>query len=386
MIDHILMTDEVFIQRLVGRSCADLDESVRDYFKGSCVLVTGGGGSIGSYLCKVLVECGVARLLIYEQNEFNLYVVNHLLTGKGTAIVPILGDVRNGERLEYVFNSYKIDFVFHAAAYKHVPMVERNPLEGIRTNVFGTLEVLRCAKAHKVPKFLLVSSDKAVNPTSIMGASKRIAEDIVLGGNLDGMVRKAVRFGNVLWSSGSVLPLFKTQLLAGKPVTITHPDVTRYFMSAREAVHLILQAMKLPESGVFVFDMKEPVVIVEMVHRLATILKIKEYDIQVIGLRPGEKLYEELTLGSGLVGTTEAGVRLAEGEERKVKWLDIGHLKVITEKEDVEALRKWLFIMDVGYVSEGDIVDPLWLKKHVENVDRMFGDPYSFMWAAEALK
>lgn len=296
------------------------------------VMVTGAGGSIGSELCRQIVKSGPRVLVLLDNSEFALYNIERELrqlmdsAGLSCELVSLLGSVQDGRRLESVYRTYQVQTVYHAAAYKHVPMVEYNVAEGVANNVFGTWYAAEAARKAGVDTFVLVSTDKAVRPTNIMGASKRFAEML-----LQGLAQREtstrfcmVRFGNVLGSSGSVVPLFREQIESGGPVTVTHPEVTRYFMSIAEAAQLVLQAGAMGTGGdVFVLDMGEPVRIVDLARRM---IRLSGYemdhddhvghhiDIEFIGLRPGEKLYEELLLGSNVAGTGHPMIMRAEEE------------------------------------------------------------------------
>jgi FlaA1/EpsC-like NDP-sugar epimerase len=296
---------KVEIDDLLGRQPIQLKtQHVEDDLAGRVVLVTGGAGSIGSELARQIARFRPARLILVEQAESPLYFV-HLEIAKAHPeldVVPVVGDVADTGRMEHVFSRYKPDYVFHAAAYKHVPMMERNVVEAVRNNVLGTLQLAECAARHEVGKFVLISTDKAVRPSSVMGATKRIAERIVLGWPTLRRSRtdfRAVRFGNVLGSDGSVIPLFKRQLAAGQPLTVTHADVTRYFMTIPEAVGLVLQAAAIPEVAgrIAMLEMGQPMRIVELAENLIRLSGLEPYrDVPIIfsGLRPGEKLHEEL--------------------------------------------------------------------------------------------
>lgn len=280
---------------------------------GKCVMVTGAGGSIGSELCRQILAQNPAKLVLVDHSEFNLYVIDQELAGlkqeaQLTQIVPILASVTDSARIEEIFRVHSPATVYHAAAYKHVPLVEANPTEGVRNNVFGTQTVATLAQKYDTSHFVLISTDKAVRPPNIMGATKRVAEMV-----LQGMAEKSpstcfsmVRFGNVLGSSGSVVPLFRKQIAAGGPVTVTHPEVTRYFMTIPEAAQLVIQAGAMATGGdVFVLDMGEPVKIIDLAKRMIELsgLHVKEdgsndgVEIRITGLRPAEKLYEELLIG-----------------------------------------------------------------------------------------
>ncbi|WP_420129574.1 polysaccharide biosynthesis protein [Longimicrobium sp.] len=296
---------KVQIEDLLGRDAIDLGvEGPRGDLEGRTVMVTGGAGSIGSELARQVAGFGPRRLLVLDQAESPLYFTNIELRAAHPEleIIPIIADVTDAARMESVFARHRPDFVFHAAAYKHVPLMEDNPVEAVRNNVIGTLTVSQAAARYGAEKFVLISTDKAVYPSSVMGATKRLAEQIVLGWpalrTADTDFR-AVRFGNVLGSDGSVIPVFKRQLAAGKPITVTHPEVTRYFMTIPEAVQLVLQAAALPDAQgrICMLEMGEPVRIVELAENLIRLSGLEPYtDVPIVftGLRPGEKLHEEL--------------------------------------------------------------------------------------------
>lgn len=295
---------DVDVEDLLGRESISLDnEGIEEYIGGKTILVTGGGGSIGSELCRQICRFKPRQLLIldsYENNAYDLY--NELSFGdEKLNIKVIITNITDRRRLDKVFNEYRPRVVFHAAAHKHVPLMEENPTEAIKNNVFGTLNVAECADKYEVERFVMISTDKAVNPTNIMGASKRMCEMII-----QAMDKKsdtefvAVRFGNVLGSNGSVIPLFKKQILQGGPVTVTDKDITRYFMTIPEAAQLVLQAGAYAEGGeIFVLDMGKAVKIYDLAYdliRLSGFEPNKDIKIEITGLRPGEKLYEELLL------------------------------------------------------------------------------------------
>ena len=306
--------------QLLGR--AQLDREIHggdDHFTGHTVLVSGAGGTIGSELCRQVLACKPARLILYELSELALYTVDmelrSLAEDSATEIVPVLGSVTDARLVRKVLGDYKVDVVLHAAAYKHVPLVEANPLAGLANNVLGTATLAREAAETGVDRFILVSSDKAVRPTNVMGASKRLAEMVVqdLANRSKSTVFAMVRFGNVLGSSGSVIPLFQEQIARGGPVTLTHPEVTRYFMTVQEAVSLVLQAGSFARGGeVFVLDMGAPILIRKLARQVieASGYTIRDeatpdgdIEIVVTGLRPGEKLHEELLIGEGHLTT-----------------------------------------------------------------------------------
>ena len=296
----------VRIEDLLGREEIQINnEKIKENLKEKTILVTGGGGSIGSELCRQILKFNPSKLVILDIYENNAYNLQNELIRKGIPAYKmdvIIGSVRDKEKLSQVFATYKPNIVFHAAAHKHVPLMEFNPEEAVKNNVLGTLNTAQCAVECGVDKFIMISTDKAVNPTNVMGATKRLCEMIIQSIN---QVSKhtdfvAVRFGNVLGSNGSVIPLFKKQLEAGGPITVTHPDIIRYFMTIPEAVSLILEASTFASGGeIFVLDMGEPVKIVDLAKNLISLSGLKEgrdIEIEYTGLRPGEKLYEELLM------------------------------------------------------------------------------------------
>lgn len=295
---------EVEIEDLLGREPIRINtEEVLEHVGGKVVLVTGGGGSIGSELCRQLAAHHPKQLIILDIYENNAYDIQQELIRKypDLDLVVLIASVRNKERIDSIFETYRPNIVYHAAAHKHVPLMEDSPHEAIKNNVFGTYKVAQAADRYGVDKFVLISTDKAVNPTNIMGASKRLCEMLIQSMNRSSRTNYvAVRFGNVLGSNGSVIPLFKKQIAEGGPVTVTHPDIIRYFMTIPEAVSLVLQAGAYAKGGeIFVLDMGEPVKILDLATNL---IKLSGYrvgeDIQIVftGLRPGEKMYEELLM------------------------------------------------------------------------------------------
>ena len=312
---------DVEIEDLLGRDAIKLDnKNINSLIKDNTVLVTGGGGSIGSELCRQIIKYNPERLIILDIYENNLYDIELELKSNypKAKIEAIVGSVRDKNRLEYVFSEYKPQLVFHAAAHKHVPLMENNPLEAVKNNIFGTYNVVNCADKYNVERFVLISTDKAVNPTNIMGASKRVCEMIVQAKNkISKTEYVAVRFGNVLGSNGSVIPLFKKQISAGGPVTVTHKEITRFFMTIPEAVGLILQAVTYAKGGeIFVLDMGEPVKIYDLAVSLIKLSGLEpevDIPIQITGLRPGEKLYEELLMAEeGLTATKHDKIFVSE--------------------------------------------------------------------------
>lgn len=296
---------DVQVEDLLGREPITLDCTfTKEYIQGKIVLVTGGGGSIGSELCRQISSYNPKKLIILDIYENNAYDIQQELIriyGNKLDMEVEIASVRDKNKLHQIFTNYDFDVVFHAAAHKHVPLMEKNPEEAIKNNVIGTYNIVQVAHEYKVEKFVLISTDKAVNPTNIMGATKRIAEMIIQSYNRHSETDfVAVRFGNVLGSNGSVIPLFKEQIKVGGPVTVTHEDITRYFMTIPEAVQLVLRASSMAEGGeIFVLDMGEPVKIKDLAYNLIKLSGLEpevEIDIQFTGLRPGEKLYEELLI------------------------------------------------------------------------------------------
>lgn len=296
---------DVDVTDLLGRKEIILNnEEIKGYITGKVVLVTGGGGSIGSELCRQITQLMPKRLIIVDIYENNAYDIQNelLMHNTNLDLKVLIASVRDREKIDSIFESEKPDVVFHAAAHKHVPLMETSPGEAIKNNVFGTLNVAQAAAKFKVQKFILISTDKAVNPTNIMGATKRLCEMIIQTMNAENKDTDyvAVRFGNVLGSNGSVIPLFKKQIADGGPVTLTHKEITRYFMTIPEAVQLVLQAGSYAQGGeIFVLDMGQPVKIYDLAEnliRLSGFTPNVDMDIEITGLRPGEKLYEELLM------------------------------------------------------------------------------------------
>lgn len=304
---------DVELEDLLGREQVSLDgECIKSYISNNNIIVTGGGGSIGSELCRQIAIYNPKSLIIFDIYENNAYDIQNELKYKYPKlhIETLIGSIRDEKRLEEIFSKYDIDVVFHAAAHKHVPLMEDSPKEAIKNNVFGTYKLSKVADKYNVKKFVLISTDKAVNPTNIMGATKRLCEMIIQAMNNESKTDfVAVRFGNVLGSNGSVIPLFKKQIANGGPVTVTHKNITRFFMLIPEAAQLVLQAGALAKGGeVFVLDMGKPVKIYDLacdLIRLSGLEPNKDIKIEVTGLRPGEKLYEELLMSEeGLTDTT----------------------------------------------------------------------------------
>ncbi|MBQ4119599.1 MAG: polysaccharide biosynthesis protein [Clostridia bacterium] len=311
--EYVPTIRKVEIEDLLGREPIKVNvDSVINYVRDKVVLVTGGGGSIGSELCRQLASCNPKQLIIFDIYENNAYEIQNELKHSHPELnlVTLVGSVRDSKRIDYVFRTYRPDIVYHAAAHKHVPLMEDSPNESIKNNVFGTFKTAECADRYGVKRFVLISTDKAVNPTNIMGASKRICEMIIQTFNEKSKTEfVAVRFGNVLGSNGSVIPLFKKQLEQGGPLTVTDPNIIRYFMTIPEAILLVLQAGANANGGeIFVLDMGEPVKILTLAEnliRLSGYVPYKDIGIEFTGLRPGEKLYEELLMSEEGLKTTE---------------------------------------------------------------------------------
>lgn len=345
---------------------------------GKTVLVTGAGGSIGSELCRQIFQVNPRRLILLDNSEFNLYSVHKELTDftgnseeSNETLIPLLGSVSDARRMDEVLELFAPDTVFHAAAFKHVPLVEHNALEGIANNVFGTLTIANLAVRHKVANFTLISTDKAVRPTNIMGATKRLAEMVLqaLSQSESETSFSMVRFGNVLGSSGSVVPLFRDQIAAGGPITITHPEMTRYFMTIPEAAQLVVQAGAMAEGGdVFLLDMGEPVKIVDLARNMIELsgLALREDErsqegiaLQFVGLRPGEKLYEELLIGEKPLPTEHP--RIMRSIEDFLPWEDLNSaltsLRQAMDEGDAFSAKEQIKLLVPEYQSSSPLVD-----------------------------
>ncbi|MDQ6576023.1 MAG: nucleoside-diphosphate sugar epimerase/dehydratase [Haemophilus parahaemolyticus] len=375
---------EVKIEDLLGREPVfPNQELLQKNILNKTVMVTGAGGSIGSELCRQILLNKPKILILFEISEFSLYSIHQELleiikkNNLSIIIHPILGNVQDIERLDRVLAHFNIDTIYHAAAYKHVPLVEYNIIEGIRNNIFGTYNVAKCAADHNVKSFVLISTDKAVRPTNTMGASKRMAELCLQA--LSEQLKNSqtcfsmVRFGNVLGSSGSVIPLFRKQILKGGPITVTHSDIIRYFMTIPEAAQLVIQAGSMAKGGdVFILDMGEPVKIVDLAKNLIQLsgLSVKDeknpkgdIEIAYTGLRPGEKLYEELLIGGDNV-TKTAHSRIMTAEEEYLPFEQLSNVLVeleqACEKADYMAIRQILLSAPTGFRPTTEIVDVLY--------------------------
>jgi FlaA1/EpsC-like NDP-sugar epimerase len=380
-------TDEikdVEIEDLLGRDAisprSDLLQS-NIYHK--VVMVTGAGGSIGSELCRQIVQLQPSTLVLFELSEYGLYSIDRELNELAAnaqvnvEIIPLIGSVQRVNRLENVMKAFNVDTVYHAAAYKHVPLVENNTVEGVRNNIFGTLYCAQAAIAAKVDTFVLVSTDKAVRPTNIMGATKRMAELVLQALSKEQSTTRfcMVRFGNVLGSSGSVVPLFRQQIKGGGPITLTHNDITRYFMTIPEAAQLVLQAGAMGKGGdVFVLDMGEPVKIYDLAVKLIRLSGLELQDkmnphgdiaITTTGLRPGEKLYEELLIGDNVDDTSHP--RIMTAQELMLPWDELNtiikQLDTACHEFDHQAIRDILIDAPTAYKPNDPIVDRLYMAK-----------------------
>ncbi len=348
------------------------------------VMVTGAGGSIGSELCRQILAVGPSKLLLIEQSEFALYAIHQELeekqTNHTTTLVPLLASVQDDDRIHEIMSTWHPDTVYHAAAYKHVPLVEHNPAEGIKNNVLGTLRTAQAAAENGVSDFVLISTDKAVRPTNIMGASKRLAEMALqaLAASTSGTKFSMVRFGNVLGSSGSVVPKFRQQIRDGGPITLTHPEITRYFMTIPEASQLVIQAGAMAKGGdVFVLDMGQSVKIMDLARRMIELSGLTvtdeqtpdgDIEIEITGLRPGEKLYEELLIGNNPKPTSHS--RIMKAHEECVPWEELeGKLKSLEmalNVNDVGVIRLMMEKLGAGYTPNGEIVDWVHLEQEAE--------------------
>jgi FlaA1/EpsC-like NDP-sugar epimerase len=383
---------ELDIEDLLGRNIIAPDQALLDRnIRNKVVLVTGAGGSIGSELCRQILKNRPASLLLVEQNEYGLYAIHGELEKSALTIgdsdiriIPFLASVRDVQRLHHIMNAWKPHTVYHAAAYKHVPLVEYNPTEGIKNNVLGTVAAARAAQNAGVENFVLISTDKAVRPTNIMGASKRLAEMVLqaidaeepVGGTRTNF--SMVRFGNVLGSSGSVVPLFRQQIRDGGPVTLTHSEITRYFMTIPEASQLVIQAGAMSTGGdVFVLDMGEPVKIADLARRMVELSGLivrdeenpdGDIELHITGLRPGEKLYEELLIGDDPQPTPHP--RIMRAREDFLHWPELSRRLAALEKalddNDIPSARTMLETLVSGYTPSVDVVDLVFRERETD--------------------
>lgn len=373
---------ELELDDLLGRETVAPDEDILGRnIRDQVVMVTGAGGSIGSELCRQILVCRPVTLLLIDISESALYAIHRELELRASAgkidvrLLPLLGSVCDPERMSGIIAAWRPTTVYHAAAYKHVPLVEHNPAEGVWNNVFGTYTLAAAARDGGVSNLVFISTDKAVRPTNVMGATKRLAEQVLqaLASTSPGTCFSMVRFGNVLGSSGSVVPLFRQQIRDGGPITITHPEITRYFMSIPEAAQLVIQAGAMADGGeVFVLDMGEPVKIVDLARRMVELsgLKVRPSDggdgdieLKYIGLRPGEKLYEELLIGNSPVATSHP--RILKASEQFLTWPvleeQLNALREAVEEGDVDDILAILRRLVPEYTPEGAVVD--WVRQ-----------------------
>ena len=391
-----LNLQDIALEDLLGRDPIEPDPRLIEHcIRDKVVMVTGAGGSIGAELCRQILRCQPKELVLFDISEFNLYQIKVDLdkqlqqSGQDIPIIALLGSVQNQRRLEAVLKDFGVNTVYHAAAYKHVPMVEYNVAEGVANNVFGTLSAGRAAVKAGVETFVLISTDKAVRPTNVMGASKRMAELM-----LQAFARKypttrfcMVRFGNVLGSSGSVVPLFRAQINAGGPVTVTHKDIIRYFMTVQEAAQLVLQASAMGKGGdVFVLDMGEPVSILALARRMIRLMGREvrdeqhprgDIEIRFTGLRPGEKLYEELLVGDNVTGTEHPQIMRAEEDELSEERVDrhLLALRKACDENNCEKIQAILMEAVAGFEARDGISDAVWLRRNGSTANDGLAEP-----------
>lgn len=357
---------DVSVEDLLGRDPVEVDlREMAGYLENQVVLVTGAGGSIGSELCRQVAKFSPKQLVLLGRGENSIYEIQLelLKSMPELKIEAIIADIQHRARLEEVFDTYRPDVVFHAAAHKHVPLMEHNPIEAVKNNILGTRNVAECADKYKAKRFVMISTDKAVNPTSVMGTSKKIAEMIVQSLNRSSQtVFSAVRFGNVLGSRGSVIPIFKKQIEAGGPVTVTHPEMIRYFMTIPEAVQLVIQTGALAQGGeVFILDMGKPVKIADLAYdliRLSGMEPGKEIEIEYTGMRPGEKLFEELlTSEEGTQATKHERIFVGKADEDSQQIMDsyIQRFECLVQQGALkEEVRKFMKVVVPSYQLESD--------------------------------
>jgi FlaA1/EpsC-like NDP-sugar epimerase len=331
---------DISVEDLLARHPQDLDKTaIESFIKNKKVLITGAGGSIGSEISRQCLKFGAKQLILLDHSEYNLYTIEQELSSD--KVIPVMQSVTNLEALEKTFAKYTPDIVIHAAAYKHVPLVEHNIQEGIVNNIIGTKNCIDLAIKYGVKKFILISTDKAVRPTNVMGTTKRICELYAQNSNGNGTDIVAVRFGNVLGSSGSVIPKFKSQIENGQNLTVTHPDITRYFMLIPEACELVLQAGAIGTGGeIFILDMGEPVKIVDLAKKMIELSGRDEIDIEFTGLRPGEKLYEELLIDDTDCTTDYKSITVAKPTPYDIDRLNEDINKLLVSKDKILHLKR----------------------------------------------
>ena len=384
---RVLLSDlrEINIEDLLSREPVEPDlKLMEESLKNKTVLVTGAGGSIGSELCRQICRWSPSCLILFEINELSLYLIERELSNihPNVRLIPILGDVTNSDKLQSIFRAFGVQTLYHTAAYKHVPLVEHNPVAGLKVNVFGTLACIEAAIASSVKNFVFISTDKAVRPTSIMGATKRFSE-IILQAKAKQLSKKGtenktrismVRFGNVLGSSGSVVPLFREQIQNGGPVTVTDPKIVRYFMTISEASQLVIQAGSMGSEGdIFVLDMGRPIAILQLAKDMIKLsgLTVKnetnpdgEIEIVFTGLRPGEKLYEELLIDDNVISTKHHKIMLTQ--DKGVEWEQlqeyVNQLNQAVKTEDLNHMREIFMKTVSGFNAKSEIVDFLYLE------------------------
>ncbi|WP_297192893.1 UDP-N-acetylglucosamine 4,6-dehydratase (configuration-retaining) [uncultured Campylobacter sp.] len=332
---------DISIEDLLARKPKDLDsEAVAKFLQGKTVLVSGAGGTIGSELCKQCMKFGAKYLIMLDHSEYNLYKINDDLSEYKDKIEPVLMSILDEKDLDEVLKKYNIDLILHAAAYKHVPLCEQNPHSAVANNILGTKILCDLAKKNGVKKFVMISTDKAVRPTNIMGCSKRVCEIYTLNSSDENFEVASVRFGNVLGSSGSVIPKFKAQIEANEALTVTHPDIVRYFMLVDEAVQLVLQAAAIAKGGeLFVLDMGEPVKIMDLAKKMLTLSNKPELEIKISGLRRGEKLYEELLINEDDLKTQYESIFISKNDSYDLKLLN-EQIQKLLNSDDVASILK----------------------------------------------
>ncbi|CAI6147209.1 MAG: UDP-N-acetyl-alpha-D-glucosamine C6 dehydratase [uncultured Sulfurimonas sp.] len=331
---------DVSVEDLLARHPQDLDkQKIKEFIHGKVVLVSGAGGSIGSEICRQCEMFGAKKLILLDNSEYNLYAITEELHSVDT--IPIMQSVVNLELIEKTFEIHRPEIVIHAAAYKHVPLVEANIYEGILNNVIGTKNIIDISIKYGVQKFVMISTDKAVRPTNVMGTTKRVCELYAQNSNGRGTDIVAVRFGNVLGSSGSVIPKFKAQIAAGKNITVTHPDITRYFMLIPEACELVLQAGAIGSGGeIFILDMGEPIKIVDLAQRMIELSGKANVKIEFSGLRPGEKLYEELLIDDSNASTDYESITVASPTKYDIEELNADIQELLHSSNQLEVLKR----------------------------------------------